>query len=208
MAYATCLTFWVVSFLLIITPGMDWAYVIAAGMRGRVVLPAVSGLLFGHLTAILLVAAGVGALVASTPAALTVLTYGGAAYLMWIGISQLRHPPAPASADELAQAGSGIRWAIKGACISGLNPKVMLLFLVLLPQFVSRTAAWSVPAQIVALGVLHLVSCAAVYLAVGFCAQAVLRTRPQAARAVSRISGAAMVMIAAVLLVEHALQYA
>jgi len=203
MAYATFLTFWVVSFLLIITPGMDWAYVISAGMRGRVVVPAVSGLLLGHLTAILLVAAGVGALVASTPAALTVLTYGGAAYLMWIGVSQLRHPPAPAAAMDVAEAGSGMRWALKGACISGLNPKVMLLFLVLLPQFVSRTAAWTVPAQIVALGLLHLVSCAAVYLAIGFCAQAVLQTRPKAARAVSRISGAAMVLIAALLLIEH-----
>ena len=204
MAYGSFIAFWIVSVLLIITPGMDWAYVISAGMRGKVVVPAVSGLLFGHFTAIVLVAAGVGALVASTPVALTLLTYGGAAYLMWIGISQLRHPPEPSAAADADGAQSGWRWAMKGACISGLNPKVMLLFLVLLPQFVSRTAAWTIPAQILALGLLHIVSCAVVYLAVGYCAQAVLQTRPRAARAVSRVSGAAMVLIAALLLVEHA----
>ncbi len=204
MAYGTFAAFWLVSILLIITPGMDWAYVISAGLRGRVVVPAVSGLLFGHLAAILLVAAGVGALVARTPAALTVLTFAGAAYLLWIGIGQWRKPPGALTASTSEQSHSGLHWAVKGACVSGLNPKVMLLFLVLLPQFVSRTAAWTVPAQIIALGLLHIVSCAVAYLAIGFSAQAVLQTRPRAAHTVSRISGAAMVCIALLLLLEHA----
>lgn len=203
MAYGTFLAFWMVSVLLVITPGMDWAYVISAGLRGRLVVPAVSGLLFGHFAAILLVAAGVGALVANTPAALTALTIAGAVYLLWIGISQLRSAPAQLSASDGELPRSGLRWAVKGACVSGLNPKVLLLFLVLLPQFVSHRAAWSIPAQIVALGMLHIVTCAVVYLMVGFSAQAVLRSRPRAANAVSRISGAAMVVIAVLLLIEH-----
>jgi threonine/homoserine/homoserine lactone efflux protein len=203
MDYSTFAAFWIVSILLIVTPGMDWAYVISAGMRGRVVVPAVTGLLFGHLTAILLVAAGVGALVASSPAALSVLTFAGAAYLLWIGIGQLRKPSGPPVAGEAEASHSGMRWALKGACVSGLNPKVLLLFLVLLPQFVNRTAAWTVPVQIVALGLLHVFSCGVVYLAIGFSARAVLRSRPAAARTISRVSGAAMVVIAVLLFAEH-----
>ncbi|HET9563128.1 MAG TPA: LysE family translocator, partial [Mycobacterium sp.] len=74
MASGTMAAFWAVSFLFVITPGADWAYVIAAGLRHRVVLPAVGGLLVGHLMATAVVAAGVGALVARSPLILTLLT--------------------------------------------------------------------------------------------------------------------------------------
>lgn len=49
MTLALFAAFWAVSILLVITPGMDWAYVISAGIRGRVVVPAVAGLLFGQI---------------------------------------------------------------------------------------------------------------------------------------------------------------
>lgn len=196
--------FWVVSILFIITPGVDWAYAISAGMLGRVVVPAVAGLLLGHLIATLVVAAGVGALVASNPAVLTVLTVAGSTYLLWLGIGMLRHPPQP-RAGEVVGSRSWARWTLKGTCVSGLNPKVFLLFLALLPQFTDPAAAWSIPAQIMALGMVHLLSCAVVYLLVGFSAQAVLQTRPQAARVVSRFSGAAMVVIAVLLFTEQAI---
>lgn len=196
--------FWVVSILFIITPGVDWAYAISAGMLGRVVVPAVAGLLLGHLIATLVVAAGVGALVASNPAVLTVLTVAGSTYLLWLGIGMLRHPPQP-RAGEAAGSRSWARWTLKGTCVSGLNPKVFLLFLALLPQFTDPAAAWSIPAQIMALGMVHLLSCAVVYLLVGFSAQAVLQTRPQAALVVSRFSGAAMVVIALLLFAEQAI---
>ena len=67
MASSTVAAFWAVSFLFVVTPGADWAYAIAAGLRHRVVLPAVGGLLAGHLAATAVVAAGVGALVTRSP---------------------------------------------------------------------------------------------------------------------------------------------
>ena len=94
MAGGTVAAFWAVSFLLVITPGADWAYAIAAGLRHRLVFPAVGGLLAGHLAATAVVAAGVGALVARSPLVLTVLTAVGAAYLVWLGIGMLAHPAA------------------------------------------------------------------------------------------------------------------
>ena len=50
MSYAALTAFWAVSFLLVLTPGADWAYVISAGLRGRrLVLPATLGLACGAL---------------------------------------------------------------------------------------------------------------------------------------------------------------
>ncbi|EMV8751949.1 LysE family transporter, partial [Escherichia coli] len=130
--------------------------------------------------------------------AMTALTIAGSAYLLWLGIGMLRNPPVPGAAQETEASRWG--WLLKGVCVSGLNPKVFLLFLALLPQFTDPSAAWPIPAQIVALGLIHLISCGVVYLLVGYGSHAVLRTRPQAAKAVGRFSGAVMIVIAVILL--------
>ena len=170
-----------VSFLFIITPGADWAYTISAGMRGRWITPAVAGLLSGHLLATIIVAAGVGGLMASNPMILKVLTVAGSLYLFWLGVGMLRNPATPVS-GSVQVADSWSRWAWKGLCVSGLNPKVFLLFLALLPLFTDP-----------------------LYLLVGFGARAVLQTRPGAAQRVSQTSGAIMILIALILLAEQML---
>ncbi|MNJ64675.1 LysE type translocator [compost metagenome] len=115
----------------------------------------------------------------------------------------LLHPSAP-QAGESQETSAWQRWAIKGVCVSGLNPKVFLLFLALLPQFTDPTVAWPIPVQIVVLGFIHTFSCGVVYLLVGFGSEAVLRARPTAAHIVSRLSGAAMILIGVLLLAEQA----
>ncbi|MCT8348617.1 LysE family translocator [Photorhabdus temperata] len=201
MSPSVLATFWAVSFLFVITPGMDWAYAISAGIRGRMVMPAVSGMLLGHLAATGLVAAGVGALVANMPLALTMLTIVGAGYLLWLGVGLIRNPAVPTT--ELTDTpDNAMRWILKGVGVSGLNPKVFLLFLALLPQFSDPKSSWPLPTQILTLGSIHIVSCGVVYLLVGYGSRVVLKTRPAAAKLVSRISGAAMIGIALVLLAE------
>lgn len=202
MAFGAVAAFWAVSFLFVITPGADWAYAISAGLRHRTVIPAVGGLLAGHLAATAVVAAGLGAVVAGTPAVLTVLTVAGSAYLVWLGVGVLRSPSIPQAGEEPAP-GSWVRQVLKGAGISGLNPKLFLLFLALLPQFTDPNGSWPIAWQIVALGLIHVVSCAVVYTGVGSGARVVLRTRPAAARAVTRVSGVAMVLIGVFLLAEQ-----
>lgn len=204
MNLSVFIAFWAVSILFVITPGADWAYAISAGLKGRVVIPAVGGLLSGHLIATMVVAAGVGTLVANHPLALTVLTIAGAAYLLWLGINMLARPSTP-HADDVQVSNAWTRWAIKGLCVSGLNPKVFLLFLALLPQFAHASAPWPVPLQMIALGLVHTISCGVIYLLVGFGSQAVLHARPTAARFVSRFSGAAMIIIAVILFAEQIL---
>ena len=201
MPVGLVVAFWAVSMLFVLTPGADWAYAIAAGLGHKTVLPAVSGLLAGHLAATAVVAAGVAALIAQSPAVLTVLTVIGAVYLVWLGLDTLSHPATVRVGSQTSP--SPVRQALKGLAISGLNPKVVLLFVALLPQFTDPDAAWPVPAQIMALGLVHVTNCAVIYTAVGTAARLVLRPRPTAAKVVSRFSGAAMILIGVLLLAER-----
>ena len=200
MAISVLTAFWAVSLLFVITPGADWAYAISAGMRGRWVMPAVAGMLSGHLLATLVVAAGVGSLVAGHPLALMLLTLAGCTYLLWLGGNLLLSPAVP-QAGQGGVGDSGSRWAFKGFCVSGLNPKVFLLFLALLPQFTDPQSSWPVPLQIVLLGLVHLCSSLVVYTLVGYGAKRVLGSRPGAARMVGRLSGVTMIVVAMLLVV-------
>ncbi|WBO65623.1 LysE family translocator [Streptomyces camelliae] len=195
-------SFLAVDLLLVCVPGADWAYVIAATLRGRSAPRAVAGLVCGYALHTVLATAGLAVLVAGSPRLLTALTVAGAGYLLWLGWGVLRRPAVP-GADEAPKAGAG-RLFLRGATISGLNPKGLLLYLSVLPQFLTlRGTHLPVPVQTAALGLLHMACCAAVYLTVGVLARTLLAARPAAARTVTRTSGAAMLGIGAVLLAER-----
>ncbi len=203
MTPASILAFWGVSAIFVVTPGADWAYGISAGLQRRV-FPAVWGLLTGHVVATLIVAAGVGTLITSIPGALTALTLAGSAYLIWLGVSTLRHPSAVQVGGDPSSE-SAWRWWAKGFGVSGLNPKVFLLFLAVLPLFTDPDTSWPLAVQIIVLGLVHVASCAVMYIVVGFGADHLLRARPAAARIVSRTSGIAMIAIGLFLMIERLL---
>jgi threonine/homoserine/homoserine lactone efflux protein len=202
MAAGSVLAFWAVAFLLIVVPGADWAFTIGAGLRGASVVPAVSGLITGYAAVTLVVAAGVGALVAGSPAVLTVLTLVGGAYLIWHGATTFAHPSTPDIQDE-----PGTDWNtfLRGVGVSGLNPKGLLLFLALLPQFTDPDGAWPIAAQIGVLGLAFMTTCAVFYFCLGTLTRTVLNGRPTTARLISRLSGAAMTAIGIWLLLDHLL---
>ncbi|MFD6432347.1 LysE family translocator [Streptomyces venezuelae] len=210
MDTATVAAFLAVDLLLIFTPGADWAYAITAGLRDRSVVPAVAGLIAGYAGYTLLAVAGLVVIVASSATVLTVLTVAGAGYLVWLGWGVVRAPVAPSavastSSGEGAAAGVASAWqvALKGAGTSGLNPKALLLYFALFPQFIDSASDWPVAAQTGLLGTLHMTACAVVYLGVGVLARTVLKARPSAARVVTRASGAMMIAIGGFLLVEQ-----
>jgi threonine/homoserine/homoserine lactone efflux protein len=206
MNLSAMLAFWGVCLVLIIVPGADWAFVVSTGLRGRSVVPAVGGLVLGYTVLTAVVAAGVGALVARDPVLLTALTVAGGGYLIWRGAATLAAPvpdlrPAPAvRAPAPAPVGPTLA---RGLGVSGLNPKGLLLFLALLPQFTDRHGSWPLPGQLALLGVVFTVTCGAFYLGLGSVVRAVLLPRPWTARAVTRLSGASMIVIGAVLLAER-----
>ncbi|MFE3636872.1 LysE family translocator [Streptomyces sp. NPDC059168] len=194
-------SFLAVDLLLVCVPGADWAYVIATAVRGGRVPRAVAGLVCGYALHTALATAGLAVLVAGSPRLLTALTVVGAGYLLRLGWGVLRRPAVP---DADAGTPADGRLFLRGATISGLNPKGLLLYLSVLPQFLTLTGdRLPVPAQTAALGLLHMACCAAVYLTVGALARFLLAARPAAARAVTRTSGAAMLGVGALLLVER-----
>lgn len=202
MAASSVAAFWVIAILLIIVPGPDWAFTISAGLRGGSVAAAVGGLAIGYAAISGVVAAGVGALVARTPDVLTGLTVAGGLYLMWHGARTFAQPAAPIAVAG-PSAGGNRALLVRGIGVSGLNPKGLLLLLALLPQFASPRGSWPLSAQLGLLGLVFTLSCALFYLALGSSARRVLRTRPRAAAALSRLSGAAMFVIGALLLAER-----
>ena len=199
------LAFWGVAVLLIVVPGLDWAFTLASGLGDRVVFPAVGGLMLGYAILTAVVAAGVGALVAQNPVVLTVLTVAGAGYLIGLGVTVLARPGTlhrPAREDD-PTASPWRRRVLTGIGVSGLNPKGLLLFLALLPQFTDPDGTWPIPAQIAVLGLVFVLSCGAFYWALGLSARAILKTRPAVSHLVSRVSGTAMILIGLFLLVER-----
>ncbi len=202
MPVSSVLAFWVVALLLIVVPGADWAFTIGTGLRGRSVVPAVGGLVLGYAAVTLVVAAGVGAVVAGSPAILTGLTIVGGGYLMWHGAMTFGHPATPSTNTEACSSSSwNTLWT--GVGVSGLNPKGLLIFLALLPQFANPHASWPFALQIGVLGLTFTLTCAVFYACLGLFARTILRARPTTARAVSRFSGAAMVVIGALLIAER-----
>jgi threonine/homoserine/homoserine lactone efflux protein len=107
MPVASIVAFWGVALLLIIVPGADWAFTISAGLRGRSVVPAVGGLVLGYAGMTVVVAAGVGAVVAHNPDALTALTVLGGGYLMWHGVRTVISPTSPITTMTVDTAAEG-----------------------------------------------------------------------------------------------------
>jgi threonine/homoserine/homoserine lactone efflux protein len=198
-------TFLTIDVVLVLTPGPDWAYVIAVGLRDRIVVPAVGGLVVGYVALTALVAGGLAVVIATSPGALTAMTLVGGAYLLWLGVSVLSRVSDDGSGARLSRPASVLGVVTRGAATSGLNPKALLLFLAVLPQFVDRHGGLPVPAQIAVLGGVHIANCAVAYLALGTLARNTLTARPAAADAVTRASGVAMIVLGVLLLLERIL---
>jgi threonine/homoserine/homoserine lactone efflux protein len=194
-------SFAAVDFLLVMTPGADWAFAIAAGLKGDGLIAAISGLAAGYVAQAALVAAGLGAVLARSADALQIITIAGAAYLLSLGITVIRHPADITAGDQPNR--SPLGHGLRGAAVSGLNPKGLLLFFAILPQFVVANAPWPVPVQLATLGAFHVTACAVVYLAVALTANRLLASRPAAARIVGRVSGAMMILVAFALALER-----
>ncbi|WP_285247950.1 LysE family transporter [Pseudarthrobacter sp. efr-133-R2A-89] len=86
---------------------------------------------------VLIVALGVGVLVASSPVAFNVIRYAGAAYLVYLGIRQFLSKPT-AAREEAAALRDEPGWSIfrRGFWVNLLNPKAIVFFLAFTPQFI------------------------------------------------------------------------
>lgn len=86
---------------------------------------------------VVIVAAGVGLLVASSPLLFAIIRYAGAAYLVYLGIRMLLSKPEVAS-DGSSSGHKLTPWAMlnRGILVNLLNPKAIVFFLAFTPQFI------------------------------------------------------------------------
>ena len=145
--------FVVASTVLVVIPGPSVLFVlgrsIAHGRRAGVL--SVLGNALGTVPAVLAVAFGVGALVAASVVAFTVLKLAGAAYLVWLGVQAVRHRHDHTAVTTAAPTSTG-RLLRQGFVVGATNPKTIAFFVAVLPQFVDP-AAGPVWAQLLVLGV-------------------------------------------------------
>lgn len=200
------IAFLVVAGALACTPGVDWAYSITAGLKQRSFVPAVAGLCGGYVLHTVLLVGGLAALLTRIPGVLGWLTVAGAAYLLWLGLTTIRSwRGASFGSAEVRAPANQFRTFLQGMGTSGINPKGLLFYVALVPQFVSQEASLPVPVQSGLLGLTFVLLVAVVYTCVALLARKLLHSRPGAARKVTLASGVIMVALGAVLLSEQLL---
>ncbi len=153
-AHALLAAFIATASLLVITPGLDTALVLrmAATAGPRPAALAGLGIAAGCFCWAVLVALGLGALLAASQLAYTVLRWVGAAYLVWVGYKMMRHPRRSFLAETGARVTRRTAFAT-GALTNLLNPKVGIFYVSFLPQFVPHDAP--VAPYIMLLGAIH-----------------------------------------------------
>lgn len=96
---------------------------------------------------------GLGAVIVHQPLLFTLITWGGAAYLTWLGVKALRAGRGGALKTQ-AVVTSHTQAARDGVLVALANPKLILFFVALLSQFVSADMSWQAKALIVATAML------------------------------------------------------
>jgi threonine/homoserine/homoserine lactone efflux protein len=152
------LAFALISFLLIVVPGPNVLFVVSRSLQlGRVagVATAAGGQL-GVYGQVVLVAFGLGTLVEHSVTVFSVIKLAGAAYLIYLGVQAVRHRRSLSEALSVTAERKGpLRIVADGFLVGVTNPKVIIFFAAVLPQFVDRPAG-HVPLQMLLLGAIFI----------------------------------------------------
>lgn len=176
MDLANYLSFLGAAILLTLAPGPDNMYILtkslSAGPRQGVTLA--MGLATGPLWHTLLVMAGVAAFIQSSPASFMVLKYCGAAYLLYLSYGAFRSKGASIKAGDVVDKSESFalykRGFKRGFLMNASNPKVLLFFFAILPQFVQPNGFLSPSLQIGLLGLTFSIQAAILFSIAAICA--------------------------------------
>jgi homoserine/homoserine lactone efflux protein len=178
---------------LIVTPGPAVLFVVSQGLRcgSAEALWSAVGILAGNTLYFSLSGTGVGALLAASGSLFTVVKWAGAGYLLYLGAMALLRPSLnPGARGNADGAGSGRRTLFfRGFVLQLSNPKALLFFVAILPQFIDPGRPFGL--QILILGVTSIVLEFAGLAAYGAAAarSARILMQPRFATATSRLSG-------------------
>lgn len=193
--FENLVAFVVTSVVIIVIPGPSVLFVIgrsiALGRRAGVL--SVVGNALGTVPAVVAVAFGVGAIVASSVVAFTIIKIAGAVYLVWLGIQAIRHRRARVDGVDRSPV-STFTLLRQGFVVGLTNPKTIAFFVAVLPQFVNPAAgaAWL---QLLLLGLIFqtlALVCDSVWALAAGTARAWFARSP---RRISTLSGAGGVMM-------------
>jgi threonine/homoserine/homoserine lactone efflux protein len=147
------LAFVLIAFVLILVPGPSVLFVVTRSLtlgRGAGVATVV-GNTAGVYVQVVAVALGLGALVQQSIVVFTIVKWCGAAYLVFLGVQTFRHRRSLAAALDAPVERKVLRRILADGFVVGLlNPKVIVFFVAVLPQFVDRSG--SVTMQLLTLG--------------------------------------------------------
>jgi len=138
MELTTWIAFFAAAWAISLSPGAGAVAAMSAGLnhgfrRGYTMT---FGLVAGIWTQVLVVGVGLGALIAASSLAFSVVKWAGVAYLVWLGIRQWRAPALPlAAAGGEAPAVSRRDLFVRGWIVNALNPKGTVFLLAVVPQF-------------------------------------------------------------------------
>jgi homoserine/homoserine lactone efflux protein len=139
MELSTWLAFFAAAWAISISPGAGAVAAMGAGLshgfvRGYCLTV---GLVLGILTQVLVVGLGLGALIAASSLAFSVIKWLGVAYLVWLGLKQWRAPVTPLvpGAGERAAPVSRRALVLRGWMVNAVNPKGTVFLLAVVPQF-------------------------------------------------------------------------
>lgn len=192
--------------VLVISPGPDTMLIIRHALTSgpRAGLAALAGIQVGLVGHTLLAVAGLSLLIVSSPILYKGVAVAGAIYLGYLGIQALRAGVMMLGAERAAPRTSAWR-AAREACLTNLlNPKVILLFIALMPQFVNP-ARGQAALQLVVLAAALVIVNVAWQLPVALGAVAMRRwlAAPRTQRAINRLTFIVFSGFAVLMLYEH-----
>ena len=191
---------------LVVSPGPDTMLILRYGITSgpRAALAAVAGVQAGLIVHTLLAVAGISALIAASPTLFRGLAILGAAYLGWLGIQGLRG--AAAFTVDGARPPVSVKAAWRDAVLTNvLNPKVILLFVALYPNFI-EPGRGDVASQLLGLSAGLIVINVMWQTPLAWAAAHVRRwlAAPCVQLLVSRLTGAVLLTFAVMILYQHA----
>ena len=179
---SSLLGFALVSFGLVLTPGPNMIYLISRSISqgSSAGMVSLGGVALGFVFYMLCAAFGITALLFAVPYAYDALRLGGALYLLWLAWQVLKpNGRSPFQVRELPVDGPRKLFAM-GFLTNLLNPKIAMLYLALLPQFIDP-ADGSVLTQSIVFGTIQIVISVSVNALIALTAGSIalfLGTRP------------------------------
>ena len=151
----TLVAFALISVGIVIMPGPSNLFLLAHGIgHGRgAAMAAMTGISAASAIRVLLTAAGLSALLASSAVVFAVVQWAGVGYLVYLGIRAFRSGHGPGSAGSRTGQLPRGRSVGRGLVVGLGNPKMLIFFVAFLPQFVDP-ARGSQATQILLLGAL------------------------------------------------------